>query len=81
MSQSDNGRGLTREEVIALGRPAWVSLDGAEETIYQFDGSHFWFRRVGHREPIPAFAVPLDGWAHDDDCTCAVCRTLTESGI
>jgi len=81
VSDARGGGALTREQVIALGRPAWVSLDGAGETVYHFDGSHFWLRKVGYREPIPSFAVPLNGWAHEDDCACAVCRALDESGV
>ncbi len=83
MSQPGNGgaQGLTREQVMVLRRPAWASDDGHAGATYDFDGSRFWLRKAEGRVPVPLFATPLDGWSHEADCTCAMCRLLTESGI
>jgi hypothetical protein len=65
---------LTREQVLALRRPAWAESEmGAQ--IFYFDGSHFWqLRQARPNAPAAMFVTPVDGWMHSPECGCAVCE-------
>jgi hypothetical protein len=66
---------LTREQVRALGRPAWAHGESDQQETFYFDGSRFW-RYEGGRPSAPAavFMTPPDGWVHSPECGCAVCE-------
>jgi hypothetical protein len=66
--------GFTREQAMALRRPAWTGSGQSGHLEFYFDGSHFWRQRSGRlHELAPGRDVPLTGWLYSSECSCAAC--------
>ena len=63
------------DQIVRVGRWAWASSTGADEPDVCFDGAAFWAGRNGRtRTSVPAEATPKEGWWHESDCRCELCR-------
>ncbi len=66
---------FTREQMLAVQRPAWVAAPEAGGTTYYFDGRAFFCQpRSGGQHLIPARRAPEAGWRHRRGCACTLCR-------
>jgi hypothetical protein len=67
-------RRYSREQIIQAGRWAWAPPECDDEPDVYFDGSAFWNGPKGRRVLAKAEAMPQEGWWHEKDCHCALCR-------
>ncbi len=65
----------SRDQVIHAGRWAWTASRGDDEPDLYFDGAVFWSgAKGGGRTSVAAETVPQEGWWHESDCRCELCR-------
>ena len=68
-------RRYTSDEVVQAGRWAWASSTEDDDPDFSFDGELFWHRAEGMSRPVTVMrAWPQEGWWHERDCHCELCR-------
>jgi hypothetical protein len=74
--ESEPAGTFTREQTLAVRRPAWVAaFEAGGGATYYFDGRAFFCRPCsGGRRQVPAREAPGAGWRHRRGCPCTLCR-------
>ena len=67
-------RRYSREQIINAGRWAWASPRGDDEPDLHFDGGAFWSGPKDGRVTAAAETMPEEGWWHEKECRCELCR-------